>query len=300
MIINIDNSLKTSGIYKITYDNGKVYIGQSINIKLRALEHNTKAQQVCDKALKKHEATIEILEEIEDLNQLDCAEAKWIKYYDACNKDKGYNILKNGDASNQKGINNPNAVFDENTLQEVITMLKERPDLSLIDIGKKFNVQQGTILNINQGHSYYNPELSYPIRPYQSKTCLKKDNIKDYFKSMEKLISLKEDLKYRWDLSIETDLVKLYNLPVKIIRDINLGRKFAEYGEYTYPIRKQNVRNYNNFNFNDILNILADLKYTSLTKTQIGEKYGISRTTVAKINLGQTYFIKGYNYPART
>jgi len=43
MIININEIPKnTSGIYKINYSNGKIYIGQALNIYSRALEHNSK------------------------------------------------------------------------------------------------------------------------------------------------------------------------------------------------------------------------------------------------------------------
>ena len=34
----------------------------------------------------------------------------------------------------------------------------------------------------------------------------------DYFNSEEELLKLKEDLYYRWDLEIETDLIKKYRL----------------------------------------------------------------------------------------
>ena len=60
MITNISDKLKVCGIYKINYDNGKIYIGQALSIWSRANEHNSKNIQPCDKALKKHQATIEI------------------------------------------------------------------------------------------------------------------------------------------------------------------------------------------------------------------------------------------------
>ena len=81
MITNINNNLKVCGIYKINYDNGKIYIGQALSIWSRANEHNSKNTQVCDKALKSHSATIEILEIVSDVLQLDEIENKWINYY---------------------------------------------------------------------------------------------------------------------------------------------------------------------------------------------------------------------------
>ena len=42
------------------------------------------------------------------------------------------------------------------------------------------------------------------------------NNIKDYFENEQQLIDLKEDLKWSWWLSIETDLIKKYNIPLKM------------------------------------------------------------------------------------
>lgn len=46
---------KFSCIYKINYPNGKIYIGQTCNLKRRINEHNnfSKAAQPCDLAIKK-------------------------------------------------------------------------------------------------------------------------------------------------------------------------------------------------------------------------------------------------------
>lgn len=128
---------------------------------------------------------------------------------------------------------------------------------------------------------------------------MKKNTVEDYHISEQDIINLKEDLKYRWDLRIETDLIKKYNLPLKIIRDINNGKKFDSIGNYNYPIRKKNIRNNNNFSYEDIINILDLLKNSNKTMTEIGNIYNIGRDTVGKINKGLTYIIKDYQYPAR-
>ena len=113
MINNIDNKLNICGIYKINYDNGKIYIGQARSIYARALEHNSKNKYPCDKALKKHNATIEILQRITDINLLDKAESFYIALYNATNREIGYNILKEGNASNKAGIDNCNSKLTE-------------------------------------------------------------------------------------------------------------------------------------------------------------------------------------------
>lgn len=298
MITNINDNLKVCGIYKLNYDNGKIYIGQALSIYSRALEHNSKNKQVCDQALKKHQASIEILEIVNDILQLDSIEDKWINYYNATDKNIGYNILKQGNVSGKRGVENCNASFNKDQLNEIVNLLLNATKLSYKDIANLYNVDQSTILKISQGYSYFNPYLKYPLRK-NNHDANKKDTIIDYFKNEEELLHLKNDLLYRWDLEIENDLTKQYNIPVKIIRSINQGQLFETIGNYQYPIRGKNIRNNHNFTMNDILNILSDLRNTPKSMSEIGEKYNIHRNTVSKINKGESYIIKDYDYPAR-
>lgn len=297
MIININDNLKVCGIYKINYDNNKIYIGQALSIYSRALEHNSKNIQACDKALKKHQATIEILEEVKDILLLDKLENKWIEFYDATNRTIGYNILKNGNVSGKRGTDNCNAILNEEQLKQIVDLLINHTELSYEDIAKRFNVCQDTIFRISKGYNYFNPNLSYPLR--NNNHDANRKEIEDYFSNIQQLLSLKEDLLYRWDLEIERDLAQKYKIPIKVLRNINNGKKFENIGNYSYPIRNKNIRNNNNFSQQDILNILSDLKFTNESMTNIGLKYNIHRDTVSKINKGKAYIIKDYHYPAR-
>ena len=298
MITNITEKLKVCGIYKITYDNGKIYIGQALSIRSRGNEHNSKNIQLCDKALKKHSAIIEVLEIVSDILLLDEIENKWINYYDATNKNIGYNILKNGNASGKRGINNCNSAFNQQQLDEIIDLLINNTKLSYKDIASLYDVGQNTILNISLGYTYFNPNLSYPLRK-NNHNSNKKDEITDYFKNEKELLNLKDELLYRWDLTIENDLVKKYNISLKVIRNINQGNIFKDIGEYNYPIRQKNVRNYQNLTIQNVLDILSELKNSKKSMTEIGLKYKIHRNTVSNINKGKTYIIKNYDYPAR-
>ena len=103
---------------------------------------------------------------------------------------------------------------------EIVNLLKNNIELSYEEIGKRYNISQITVLSINNGNRYYHNNLNYPIRKIRY-NANRKILITDYFKSIKQLEELKHDLKYNWELSIEKDLVKKYNLPVIIIRDIN-------------------------------------------------------------------------------
>lgn len=103
-------------IYKYTYSNGKVYIGQTTDLEKRHYQHMYASggkikRQVCEIAIAKYgEPKLEILEEIVEENGkpykfhelLNDAEQKWIKIYDSTNKEKGYNIQCGGHRVNEE------------------------------------------------------------------------------------------------------------------------------------------------------------------------------------------------------
>lgn len=100
------------GIYKITNKiNGKIYIGQSTDIKRRIYDHRTKAFQkgslnyntIIESAIRKYgkeNFLYEVIEECKE-EELDEKEQYWIKYYDCCvldGKNKGYNNSRGGES----------------------------------------------------------------------------------------------------------------------------------------------------------------------------------------------------------
>jgi hypothetical protein len=98
----------TCGIYKVeNLINGKIYIGQSVNIENRKLEHLSHAG--CDKtkfhralsAYGKNNFKWSILEEC-DRDKLNEREIYWISAYDSFNN--GYNMTSGGDGAERKII----------------------------------------------------------------------------------------------------------------------------------------------------------------------------------------------------
>ena len=99
-------------IYKYTFPNGKVYIGQTrVSVEERHKQHmwaskpDNDRRSVCERAIAKYgEPILETIEEIEvdDANitdlceKLDDAEMKWISYYNSTDTTKGYNIKGGG------------------------------------------------------------------------------------------------------------------------------------------------------------------------------------------------------------
>lgn len=148
------------GIYKITnLINGKVYIGQSININRRWRQHREcqTASSPLHSDIKKiglENFSFEVLEEVE-FDKLDERERFYIEFYDSYRN--GYNRTKGGSgrAASVK--------LSEKDVEEIIFLLKTTNYLQQ-DIAKEFEVGEDTISEINQGKTRVMPDEKYPIR----------------------------------------------------------------------------------------------------------------------------------------
>jgi len=99
--------MKIVGIYKITnLINGKTYIGQTVNYRKRKTSHYSKLKQGkhhnehLQMAFNKYGESafkIELLKKCK-IEELDELEQYYIKKFDACNPEKGYNMMYGGQA----------------------------------------------------------------------------------------------------------------------------------------------------------------------------------------------------------
>lgn len=169
-----------SGIYLIkNIVNNKIYIGQSIDIRRRWLEHLRSGQPEkysikserdtntpIHKAMQKYGVEnffITILEECsKDL--LDIREQYWILKLSSNIKSIGYNIGNGGQKNfSLKGENHSQAKLTQKDVDKIILLL-EQNKLSFQDIANKFHVSRSTICMINTGKTWCNKNLNYPIR----------------------------------------------------------------------------------------------------------------------------------------
>lgn len=164
---NLENNIP--GVYKLTFPNGKIYIGISNNIKRRMYEHNNdkhKFLSPCDKAIQQFGKfeEIEILEIIEDVKIREEREKYWIKYFNSTDPIIGYNI-SNGGEERPTGEQSTNSVFSNS---EVLDIRKRR------FLGeRKCNVYKdysnhsfATFEHIWLGRGYSNVGAEYLIKPH--------------------------------------------------------------------------------------------------------------------------------------
>lgn len=106
--VNTEDILKSNVVYKITFPNGKVYIGQTVQkLKNRLRSHCNRAFNIKDSqfncyksnAIRKY-MTFEV-EVLYQGDELDYNEIYYIKEYNSSNKDFGYNLDSGGNLNKQ-------------------------------------------------------------------------------------------------------------------------------------------------------------------------------------------------------
>ena len=157
------------GIYKIqNLVNGKVYIGQSNNIKRRWTAHRNSPfnpnQPNYDsplyRAIRKYgldSFSFEVIEEC-SIAELNNRENYWIKFYQSNNKQTGYNLT----FAESKSGGHLTALTKEKLEQIWDDLLNSK--ISQKEMAKKYGVSNDTICSINNGRSWRRDDFDYPLR----------------------------------------------------------------------------------------------------------------------------------------
>lgn len=290
------------GIYKINFPNQKSYIGLSANIQQRMITHNkTHDDLPVHKAIEKYglkEEYIEILEQfdVENRELLQEREKYWINKFNTYHY--GYNLTEGGDGA-PCGTANSSAKLNQETLDELIKELIDNK-IYIKDLSKKYGISARAISDINQGKSYFNKDLSYPLRPDTRFTSEKMKKITGIEKgssmfNQEQLNQIIEDLKNS-KLTIK-EISKKFNCCENTITKINNGNHYCQ-DNIDYPIRKRSKRT-SKISEEDLLTIFKLLKETNLTFNQIAKNFNICVSSISRINQGKTNRRDNIDYPIR-
>lgn len=164
--------MERKAIYKIENKiNHKIYIGQSNNPQRRFKEHcvrKTAHRSLIHEAILKYgeeNFTFEILEWCEDFNE---KEIYYIQKYRSLTPN-GYNICKGGENPPTGSGENNNFAKISNDIAEAIKKDLQNWNIPRKNIQKKYNVSFDIIRHINEGTSWHDDQLSYPLRPTEKK-----------------------------------------------------------------------------------------------------------------------------------
>lgn len=162
-------------------------------------------------------------------------------------------------------------------MNAIIDELKNT-NYSLTEIGKHFGVKYGVIYDINEGYTYKQDNIEYPIR--------------EFTLSEKKLERLFYDLKY--SNYTYKQLGEMYGISFTQVKAINYGLSWHK--DYlTYPVR-QMVFSGDNETYEKIQ---KDLLSTSVDYQVLAKKYNCSYNTILRVNKGETAFNNKLKYPLR-
>lgn len=301
MYISMEDQTVYSGVYKINFPNGKSYIGISNNMHRRMNEHNCDFRNnlPIEQAIKKYGpiTEYEILEIIppEQRNYMRERECYWIKHFQTANRNKGYNVSPGGDGADF-GAKNVSAKLTQEQVEEIYVMLKNDLDVPMTEIAQKYDIHISTLSKLNNGVTYYNSNISYPIRtPKMCKKLIAGINSsagKCSKETLEQIIFLLKNTK----LSTK-EIEQITGIKQEYIRNINNGKTYVQ-ENLTYPLRKLG-KGSKQLTQNQVLEIIELIKNSDCSLASIATRYNVSSKTVSGINCGTTYRQKDITYPIR-
>jgi predicted DNA-binding protein YlxM (UPF0122 family) len=233
---------KMTGIYKYTNkDNGKIYIGRSVNITKRKWEHfhSPSPYSFFDQTLVKigeDKFDFEIIEEC-SAEELRDREKYWIKFYNCCvldSRDGGYNLTRGGEEYQSE--ENPWARLTMIQVNEIIDKLINTK-ISIQALAKEYGVHYNTISDINRcktwawAHNYQGN-----IRE-EAQGSLYRGELNGTAIISENLAkAIVEDIKYS-KLSLAA-IARKHSVKDSLVYDINRCRTWKHLHNY-----KNNIRN---------------------------------------------------------
>lgn len=273
--------------YKKKSNNKIVYVGQTKNLKKRHYQHiheainnpnNREYNSILARGMRKYGVDAYELIVLEEcaISELDEKEKYWIEYYDTFRH--GYNCTKGG-----QGVSGAITHSDE-TIKKVASLLQNSSE-TMQTIADKTNTSVALVCMVNQGE--HRPEIlsnySFPIKERTVDIQEKR-----FWAIVNELLNTSKTLK---------DISKDMDVPYEYVRRINNGTARHQ-STLVYPLRKVQVNNYST-DPNFILQILQDILYSDMSLSKIAQKYNVSKTTIYKINHGETYKQENLTYPLR-
>lgn len=277
-------------IYVIKNDlNDKVYVGQSLHPQERFAEHcylrKDRNNSILTNAIHKYGKEhfwLEILEEdIENYNE---REIYWISHFNSI-RPNGYNISAGGE-SGLNGLFSPQSVLTKERLNNLIKELSEST-ASMASLCDKYQISQSLITRINNGRSYAQEGIKYPIRKNPQKKA------ENYIQEIYDL------LKYTYR-SYESIALE-YELSSSTIGKINRGESYHN-SNIKYPIRASRVTSQTRYSYEEVTDIIDLIRYSDLSLRAIGRLYGEPNANVIKeIKNGthKLYYREDLTYPLR-
>lgn len=283
--------------------NGKKYVGQTNNFRLRMNGHRSDAKNKnshsynspLSNAIRKYgwesfnNYIIETFEDDVDFSIVDDREKFFIDSLNTLTKNNhGYNICLGGQGCPKKSKTYEEKLeyshlFTASEIKKIQQMLMNNiPNCEIYDSFPKLT--KSFLSNINAGFNFKNDEWSYPLKkesePYYLNFSKKeREEIKQ---------AIKQGMKYK-------DISQKYEISAGMISRINNGTIWTDKQE-KYPLCIKGCSRLHNLN-TWVKEVQNDLMNSNLSQKKIAEKYNKSYSTIKKINSGSSHKNPNYKYP---
>lgn len=288
-----------TGIYKFTNKkNGKVYIGQSVNVERRIQSHywpsHAEQRTPFDKILQTYPNLFvsEIIEEC-SANLLDERERYWIKYYNSYYE--GYNCTLGGKGARGE-IHSKATLTNEEVLQ--IIKLLEEGELNNTEIANLFNSTRERIRAINENKCWchlHNYKFNIRNESLAKKGVTLHGQGEQASGAKLTETQVKEIIQLLEDSAIPmSQIAKQYNISDQAIKSINYCKSWTYLHNYKKDIRKENghesiseCKSY--LTTQQALEVIKLLENTALTHEEIGQKFNVLPIIITNINCCNTW-----------
>ena len=230
------------GIYKYTNkENGKIYIGRSVNITRRKWEHlhYPSPYSYFDQTLVKigeDKFDFEVIEECSE-GELHEREKYWIKFYNCCvidNRDAGYNLTRGGEE--YRSEDNPWTHLSVKQVNEIIDKLINTK-ISIQNIAKEYGVHYNTISDINRCKTWaWVHNYCGNIRE-EAQGSLHRGELNSTVITEETAKKIIDDIKHS-KLSLAA-IARQYGVKDSLVYDINRCRTWKYLHEFEKNIRNE-------------------------------------------------------------
>lgn len=292
-------------IYKMENKiNGKKYIGQTNNFRLRMNGHKSDAfnknstayNYPLSCAIRKYgwdnfnNAIIEEIPDDESFEIVDEREKYFIQYYDSLSNKSGYNITIGGQGCPRQKLSyeeriKKSKLFTADEIKDIQQLLKQQIEKSKIRTKYYPRLTLSYLENINAGLNFKNDDWEYPLCDY-TKLIKKSDRF-----SEQEIVLIKEDIKS--NLTYQ-QIAEKWNITIGFISSINNGKSWFDKKEH-YPLCVKGHSSIHNQEW--VKMVQNDLMNSNLPLIEISKKYNKSYSTIKKINSGSSHKLTECIYP---
>lgn len=264
---------------------GKRYIGQTCQrFEHRKQQHiddafNRGSELYFHRALRKfglENFIWSVLERNIPIDKLNDKEIYYITKYKTNDRNNGYNLTLGGNQSYS-------SILTPNQVEEIRSLLKNT-ETSVSDIAEKYKIGTSSISDINNGDTWFDKDIVYPLRTSIYDRKLTEEDVLKIYDMLRDGVSFQ-------------DIGKLFQCSTTNISNINYGKVHKYLNDSNYPI---SPKKFSHLSQEEVDNIVYLLINTNLTHNEIGKEVGVKREIVKNINNGYHKKVKGITeFPIR-